>query len=198
MVNSYQRNQCDLRSRLGAALSTPPHPSHCGPLCASRPLIALGFLKENDHYCQNQTIRPANDVWLRTTTPLPLAYELNEPTGSQNRKSKQKGRRKYVDKHTLQMERGTLLENWHQKCHVRAPLTAALCVPITCYLVYISGKNIQKSGSKQSRGKFFSVNISLTGSLSPTACDFIYLSLPRGAVEPSDLVFELAYIAVPV
>lgn len=95
-----------------AALSTlyTPHPSHCRPLYASRPLIAVGFLKENDHYCQNQTMRAANDVWLRTTTPLPVAYELNGPTGSQDRKSKQKRDANIVHKQTLQRERGTLLE----------------------------------------------------------------------------------------
>lgn len=131
MVKSYQRSQSDLRSRLDAALSTLPTRPHCRPLCASRPLIAVGFLKENDHHCQNQTISPANDVWLRTTIPLPVAYELNEPPGSQNRKSKQKRRRKHVRKHTLRRERGTPMENWHHKFHVRASLTAAPCAPVT-------------------------------------------------------------------
>lgn len=90
MVNSYQSSQCDLRSRLEAALSTHPTPPSARPLCSSRPLIAVCFLKENDHYCQNQTISPANDVCPRTTTPLPAAYELNEPTeprtGSQSKR----------------------------------------------------------------------------------------------------------------
>lgn len=88
MVNSYQRSQCDVRTRLEVALSTPPPLPLQAIVC--KQVFAVGFLKENDHYCQNQTIRPANDVRCRTTTPLPLAYELNKPTGSQNRKSKQK------------------------------------------------------------------------------------------------------------
>lgn len=129
MVNSYQRSQCDVRTRLEVALSTPPPLPLQAIVC--RQAFAVGFLKENDHYCQNQTIRPANDVRFRTTTPLPLAYELNKPTGSQSRKSKQKERRKCVHKHTLQTERGTLLENWHQKFHVRALVTVVLYVPIT-------------------------------------------------------------------
>lgn len=104
MVNSYQRSQCDLRGRLETTLSTPPNPSCWRPLCTSWPLVAVGFLRENDHYCQNQTIRPANDVWLRTTTPLPVVYELNEPTGSENRKSRQEERRNYVREHTLQRD----------------------------------------------------------------------------------------------
>lgn len=58
----------------------------------------------------------------------------------------------------------------------------------------------QKSGSpdgKQSGGK--NLNVSLTGSLKPhNVCDFICLSLPGGAAEPSDLDFELAYTADPV
>lgn len=81
-----------------------PNPSCWRPLCTSWPLVAVGFLRENDHYCQNQTIRPANDVWLRTTTPLPVVYELNEPTGSENRKSRQEERRNYVREHTLQRD----------------------------------------------------------------------------------------------
>lgn len=94
---------------------------------ARRLLIALGFLKENDYYCQNQTMKAANDVWLRTTTLLPVAYELNEPTGSQDRKSKQNERRKYVHKQTSQKERGKQLENWHQKFHVETSVTVELC-----------------------------------------------------------------------
>lgn len=45
---------------------------------------------------------------LRTTTPLPVTYELNEPTGSPDRKSKQKERRKCVRKHTQRRDGGTL------------------------------------------------------------------------------------------
>lgn len=33
-------------------------------------------------------MRAANDVCLRTTEPLPVAYELNETDGSQDRKLK--------------------------------------------------------------------------------------------------------------
>lgn len=101
MVNSYQRGWCDSVSRLETAPST-PCPSFYRPLCAMRPLNASCFLKENDHLCQNWTISPANDVWLRTTTLLPVSYELNEPTGSQHRKLQQEERRKYVSKHALQ------------------------------------------------------------------------------------------------
>lgn len=48
------------------------HPSLCRPLCPFKARFAVGFLKENDRYCQNRTITPANDVWLRTTTRLPV------------------------------------------------------------------------------------------------------------------------------
>lgn len=104
------------QEQIGSCPLHTPYPSRGGPLYARRLLIALGFLKENDYYCQNQTMKAANDVWLRTTTLLPVAYELNEPTGgSQDRKSKQNERRKYVHKQTSQRERGKQLENWHQK-----------------------------------------------------------------------------------
>lgn len=119
------------KKQIGSCPPQTSRPSLCRPLYPCRPLIAVGFLTENDHYCQNQTIRPANDVWLRTTTPLPVAYELNERTGSQDRKSTQKERRKYTDKHTLQRERGTPLENWQQDSMFGAPLTGALHVPVT-------------------------------------------------------------------
>lgn len=80
-------------------------------------LVAVGFLKENDHFCQNQTMRAANDVCLRTTTPLPVAYELNERTGSQDRKSKQKERRKYCSQtNSLEGERDSG-KTLHQKFH---------------------------------------------------------------------------------
>lgn len=83
-------------------------PSHWRPLYASSHLVAVGFLKENDHFCQNQTMRAANDVCLRTTAPLPVAYELNEHTGSQDRKSKQKERRKYCSQtNSLEGERNS-------------------------------------------------------------------------------------------
>lgn len=39
-----------------------PSPSHCGPLYLSGPLNTVGFLMENGHYCQSQTMTPANDI----------------------------------------------------------------------------------------------------------------------------------------
>lgn len=52
-------------------------------------------------------MRAANDVRLRTTEPLPVAYELNEPNGSQDRKHKHKDRRKRAHKQALQRDGGT-------------------------------------------------------------------------------------------
>lgn len=46
-------------------------------------------------------MRAANDVCLRTTESLPVAYELNEPNGSQDRKHKHKDRRKCAQKQAL-------------------------------------------------------------------------------------------------
>lgn len=63
---------------------------------------------------------------LETTTLLPVAHELNETTGSQDRKSKQNERRKYVHKQTLQRERGIQLENWHHKFHIGISATVEL------------------------------------------------------------------------
>ena len=179
----------------------------------------MGFLKENDQYCQNQTIRPANDVWLRTTAPLPVVYELNEPTGSENRKSKQKERRNYVRKHALQRDSAGKLaseiSHWSPRnsgtvssyhvgaaCPCFQQLTELHCKTFWLWLSWFTSveNHTQKSGSpdgKQSGGK--NLNVSLTGSLKPhNVCDFICLSLPGGAAEPSDLDFELAYTADPV
>lgn len=116
--------------------------------------IALGFLKENDGYCQNQTIRAANDMWLGTTRPLPVADEPNETAGSQHRKSKQKERCKHVHKHTpprgeegLPWNIGVTLLPWTELtacfCHV---FPAAECASV-CHThdsrdsarVYITG-----------------------------------------------------------
>lgn len=49
----------------------------------------------------------ANDVCLRTTEPLPVAYELNEPSGSQDRKHKHKDRRKCAHKQSPWRDKGT-------------------------------------------------------------------------------------------
>lgn len=71
-------------------------------------------------------------MWLGTTTPLPVAYELNEPSGSLSRKRTQAERRKYVRKHTLRREGGKVSAGkLASELQVGDALTGAHCVPLT-------------------------------------------------------------------
>lgn len=117
-------------------------PSHWRPLYASSHLVAVGFLKENDHFCQNQTMRAANDVCLRTTTPLPVAYELNEHTGSQDRKSKQMERRKYCSQtNSLEGERDSAGKNLVSEILSNSETTLYILPCLACMPMFLAAVN---------------------------------------------------------